>query len=495
MKLYFKELSPGSGKTHAAINYAGKSTGRFLFALPTVDLLDEVYSRYCAAFGAKDTVRLFKGSHGSESVENTIQKHREQLKNTRVVFITHATLTKYGTDEAFSGRELFIDELPTDLLEFKTFNTHIADSELFLSEVQDPELANKRITEYKNGSDYLSDEKYEYLTSYQENKSYADIEPHYFTDTNTGEPMAMFRYATFVDPSLWYNFESITILTATFRGSLPELYFKHLVQADIIESSLRARGNLMANKVTIYPMMKFNNDKEYCGVDTVAENIDLIVGRVQGMGFAMGEDMKVIGVGNKTYREQIRKNPIDLIPTTCHGLNNWAHVTMAAAFSCVNPVPQVIPMMQQVSLAWGLDRDAVAEAYTVTNELDRVWQCVTRTAIRDPENNADLVFCVLYKRQADFLMSRLSNATVDWRLAQPVEIDAGGAPVGNTNAKGKGCPFVLALKNAGVKRAKAYRVIEAFNKANGRAPSELNPSDMIKILEAGQCKDLRKMKW
>lgn len=151
--------------------------------------------------------------------------------------------------------------------------------------------------------------------------------------------------------------------------------------------------------------------------------------------------------------------------------------------------PHNLDMMQQVSLAWGLEPSAVAKAYTVTNELDRVWQCVTRTAIRVPDDNRDLVFYVLYERQAAFLMSRLTNAIVDWKLASLFRVDEGGAPVGNTNAKGKtgkGCPIRLFLTDHGVNKMTAGRWIEAFKKANGREPSELNPSDFVLLGKAAE---------
>lgn len=503
MQVQFKEVAPGSGKTHSALNVAGKSTDTFLFAAPTLLLLDDMFERFCASFDPSQAIKVHAGSHGSESVEKILDSKADALKSVRVIFVTQQTLTRYGAHAVFAGRHLFIDEVP-DLIEFSSFSTHRDDADVFLKDIHTQESAINRLKEYANGSDYLSKSKYDFLKSLTSDREYADIEPTWRIDKDTGEEVATFAYASFTDPLIWDNFASITVLTATFVGTLCELYFKHLVQADIVESDLQVRGNPMLNNVTIYPMIAFDDDRDYCGIDHVEPLIELIVGRVQGVALGSNVDMvdstqknkSMIGVGNRDWHTRLHnREPITLIPSVCHGMNSWSHATMAAAFSCVNPVPFNLKMMRKVSLAWDLEEDAIAKAFVRANELDRVWQCVTRTAIRDPKNNADLKFFVLYQRQADFLASRLTNARIDWRLAQTIEIDKGGARIGNTNAKGKGCPFVAALKDAGVKRAKTYRIIEAFKKANGRDPSELNPSDMIKVLEAGRCKDLRKMKW
>lgn len=141
----------------------------------------------------------------------------------------------------------------------------------------------------------------------------------------------------FVDPSLFGGFSKITLLSATVVGSLPALYFKHLVDAELLESDLVVRGNPMLNRVTIYPLMRFEDDRDHCGIEPVAAVIDMLVGKVQG--HALGSaDEQMIGVGNKTWQDAIRnKEPIELIPTVCHGLNKWSDATMAAALSCVNP--------------------------------------------------------------------------------------------------------------------------------------------------------------
>ncbi len=60
-------------------------------------------------------------------------------------------------------------------------------------------------------------------------------------------------------------------------------------------------------------------------------------------------------------------------------------------------------------------------------------------------------------------------------------VDEVGAPKGNTNAKGKGCPVIRALGGC---RKKAGRLVKKFESANGFYPNVNEPKHMCRLQKA-----------
>ncbi|EKM30423.1 hypothetical protein VCHENC02_3847, partial [Vibrio harveyi] len=154
-----------------------------------------------------------------------------------------------------------------------------------------------------------------------------------------------------------------------------------------------------------------------------------------------------------------------------------------------NPNPYQIPFMEKCSEALGYDKNYLTDAYVNQNVLDVVYQAVTRTAIRVPDDNRPCKFFVPDMRAANWLMKKLPNAVIDESQALVLK-DETGAPVGNQNAKGnkaklgKGCPVIRALVERGSTKPKAKRLVTRFEKANGFYPNADEPKHMLRLFKA-----------
>ncbi|TKG33803.1 hypothetical protein FCV85_08035 [Vibrio sp. F13] len=192
-------------------------------------------------------------------------------------------------------------------------------------------------------------------------------------------------------------------------------------------------------------------------------------------------------------RQKALREPLELIPTKAHGLNAYKHKTEAAVIYSANPNPYQIPFMEKCSKALGYDKNYLTDAYINQNVLDVVYQAVTRTAIRVPDDNRPCKFFVPDMRAASWLMKKLPNAVIDTTQAVVVKEDKGGGQLGNKgNTKARGCPVIKSLIEKYATKPKAKRLVDRFVKANGIYPDINEPKHMLRLYKANAMKRVPK---
>lgn len=478
-QLFIHEHNAGSGKSHSMINLINRlveinqSDLYVLIAVPTKKLQNQYLAQLPNALVLnEDTCGKY--------VNKYIVNNQTKIQNTRIVIITHATLLVSGN--MFGERCLVIDELPSGLIKLNHVKTPKHDSILFDDVINRPNVKLQGIIdEYCiQNSDEYSVGKINLLKCKVNNEYFA-----YKKDEPLVGGFDYFHYLFHVNPTMFDNFEHIHLMSANAIGSVAVGYFTKLCGyelANIHPSRLNIRGNAMEQKVTIIPLLKFEN-RDFISNESIIENFDKMLDVVK----ANSDKGIIIAVNNDNKKTIDADDHFELISAKSHGINKYSKHTQAALIYSANPNPHDIAFMNLCSELLGFDQDFLVDAFIFENMLDVAYQTVTRTAIRNPSYTGELKFFVSDMRCAKFLATKFPNATIDESLAINVEVDTGGAPVGNTNNKGKtgsGCPVVAALVKAGATNPKAARLISNFNNANGFKPNGLEPSHMVKLLSA-----------
>ncbi|MFG7352940.1 DEAD/DEAH box helicase family protein [Shewanella oncorhynchi] len=489
-QLFTHEHNAGSGKSHSMINLINRlieveqADLDVLIAVPTVDLQNQYHAQLQNALVLNKATCLVAGY---SSVTNYIIANQDKIQNTRIVIITHACLIVNGN--MFGLRCLVIDELPTGLIKLNHLKTPKHDSILFEDVINRPNVKLQVIIDeyYKQNSDEYSKGKVNLLKCKVNNEYFA-----YKKDEPLVGGFDYFHYLFHVNPTMFDNFEHIHLMSANAMGSVAVGYFTKLCGyelANIHPSRLNIRGNAMEQKVTIIPLLKFEN-RDFISNESMMENFDKMLDVVK----ANSEKGIIIAVNNYNKKTIEADDHFELISAKSHGINKYSDRTQAALIYSANPNPHDIAFMNLCSELLGFDQDFLVDAFVFENMMDVAYQSVTRTAIRNPLYTGELNFFVSDMRCAKFLSTKFPNATIDESLAINVEVDTGGAPVGNTNKLGKtggGCPVVAALVKAGATNNKAARLIAAFTNSNGK-PNELEPKHMVLLLSALKYKRLPK---
>ncbi|PMG06833.1 hypothetical protein BCV02_00655 [Vibrio breoganii] len=465
-KLYIHEHPPGSGKTFAMTELIKQSDCRVVFAVPTLKLVYEIKALLgdCLVVTSETPPR-------GQSVSEFLFHNKDYIDETRVILTTHSTLLRYA--DSFGERTLIIDELPLEILQFKSIWTSQADASWLDMIMSSREQVEKRLGEHKQGSSELSDDKVQLLE--------ATLSSGFAIDYSRGKEKVGYHYAHYTDPKKFESFYQIHLMAATVKDTIPYLYFTNLCGYEAgtsCDDEFLVRGNQMDNEVTIYPLAIYrDSERDFISREVLEKHFDTMVNTVKE-----SVDDEIITITNKE-RQKALVQPLELIPTKAHGLNAYKNKTTAAVIYSANPNPYQIPFMEKCSQALGYDKNYLTDAYVNQNVLDVVYQAVTRTCIRVPDDTRECTFFVPDMRAAEFLMGRLPNASIDVSKAIML-VDETGAPVGNTNGKGnkgKGCPVIKALGGC---KMKASRLVKKFEKANGFSPNVDEPKHMLRLKKA-----------
>lgn len=481
-QLFIHEHNAGSGKSHSMINLINRLIETeqcnldVLIAVPTKKLQNQYLAQLPNAL-------LLNEDACGGSVTQYIINNQNKIQNTRIIIITHACLISNGN--MFGERCLVIDELPSGLIQLNHLKTTKFDSVLFDDVINRPNAKLQLII------DQHCDQQSEEFSVGKINLLKCKVNNEYFA-YKKDEPLVggfdYFHYLFHTSPTMFDNFEHIHLMSANAIGSVAVGYFTKLCGyelANIHPSRLNIRGNAMEQKVTIIPLLKFEN-RDFISNESMMENFDKMLDVVK----ANSDKGIIIAVNNDNKKTIDADDHFELISAKSHGINKYSKHTQAALIYSANPNPHDIAFMNLCSELLGFDQDFLVDAFIFENMLDVAYQTVTRTAIRNPSYTGELTFFVPDQRCAKFLATKFPNATIDESLAINVEVDTGGAPVGNINAKGnkgktgKGCPVVAALVKAGATNPKAARLISNFTNANGFKPNELEPKHMVKLSSA-----------
>lgn len=462
--LYIHEHNAGAGKTFAICSNIKNSNKKYLISVPTKKLQTEYSKLIPDALVINDD---------NTNVNQYIAYQQSIIDARRVVIITHVTLLTHG--DKFGQRELIIDELPSDLICTKHLKTTVSDAVKLEQEIKLSSNDNLRdiIKRFENGSAEHSDSKIELLSAKLNNKYFA------YEPTSANE-YVYFHYLFLANGSKFENIDTIHLLGANIRGSIAIKYFTDLAGYKLAKGDLVVRGNPMDQKVRIVPLLKFENGRDFISKPVLEKYFTEMLKVIRD-----NTNQGVLIATNNDFKPMVMDAHFKVITPKSHGLNEYKDRTQAAVLYSANPNPYDIPFMQTCAEVLGFDSNVLVDAYVFENVLDVVYQTVTRTAIRNPEYDGELTFFVPDSRCAGFLMGKFNNAHIDWSLAIDVEVDKGGAQIGNTNGagkKGKGCAVIQYLVGCGVKDSTARRYKKMFENTYGIKPNLDEPSHKIKLL-------------
>ncbi|GCF91029.1 DEAD/DEAH box helicase family protein [Shewanella sp. M-Br] len=482
-QLFIHEYNAGSGKSFSMINLMNRlieveqADLDVLISVPTKKLQNQYLAQISNA------LVLNEDTCGG-SVTQYIINNQNKIQNTRIVIITHACLISNGN--MFGERCLVIDELPTGIININSIQTTKTDSELLveLLDKTDDEI-NKIIKQREEGSVEYSSEKIDMLKASANNQCFG------YVRTQPAGEYDYFSYLYYVDTNVFANFEHIHLMGANLKKSNAIAYFTKLCGYDLANlhpSRLNIRGNAMKQRVRIVPLLKFEGERDFISKDALDEHFGSMLDVVK----SNSNDGIIIATNNRHHNTVTSDKHFKLISVKSHGLNCYKDQTQAAILYSANPNPMLIPFMKHCATVLGLPEDYLVDSYIYENVFDVVYQTVTRTAIRNPDYTGELTFFVPDQRCAEFLNDRFENGFIDWSLAVTAVVTAGGAPTGNTNKLGKGCPVVALLVKAGTSNQKSASLIKRFTNDNGFKPNDLEPSHMVKLISALNFKRLPK---
>lgn len=468
-KLVVHGYPAGAGKTYSICEKIKSDRNRYLIAVPTKKLQSEYAKMLPDALVINDD--------DSKNVSQYIAYQQSIIDSNRVVIITHVTLLTHG-DKFGIDRELIIDELPSDLICTDHVITAQVDAIKFQQEI---ELSTKEdlkefIDRYEIDQEHRRS-KIRFFEQKLSNPYFAYITSAFTSADNRKH--VNFQYLYLADIKLFNNYSTIHLLGANLTGSIAIKYFVDLAGYELVKGNLSVRGNPMEQKVRIVPLLNFVDGKrDFVSKAVLDKYFDQILSVVRD-----NTNQGALIATNKAFEEVVKAdNHFEVISAKSHGLNAYSHVNEAAVIYSANPNPYDIAFMQTCAAVLGFDTNALVDAYIYENVLDMLYQTVTRTAIRDPNYKNQLTFFVPDLRCAEFLDSKFSNCYIDWTLAIDVEVDKGGAQIGNTNNKGKGCPVIQYLVSSGVKDSTARRYKKMFEKTYGIKPKLEEPSHKIKLM-------------
>lgn len=353
-KIEIYEHPPGAGKTFAFMNHMSKSTNKFVYAVPTLVMVGQVMNDLRQKYPHLSVKELTSATQ-DDTVTQWLALNSYLLGDYQIIVTTHATvLNNY---QHFIGYELIIDELPKEVLSFRSMWTSHADAEQLKMILKSEELIKERIQDYNNGSVELSEEKVNFLRSV----SALGLDPI----IRVYEDKQSFHYVKFAPYETFDVFEKIHLLGATVKTTLPYIYFTQLCGYKPIDGTVSIRGNKMDNQVTIYPLVMLEGERdfisreilesEYNGSTVVDSMIEIVKSHSKS---------KCITVTNASKQAAIDGNkPLELIPTHAHGLNAYKEQTEAAIIFTANPNPFDIPFMKHFSKAIGCREDLLVDAY------------------------------------------------------------------------------------------------------------------------------------
>ncbi|TKG33802.1 hypothetical protein FCV85_08030 [Vibrio sp. F13] len=282
-KLFIHEYPPGSGKTHSMVQSVIESDCRVVFAAPTLKLIYEIEKQFDDCF-----VITGETPPRGQTVSEYLANNKDEINDTRVILTTHATLLRHA--DFFGERTLIIDELPLEILQFKSIWTSLEDAAMLRLIMSSEEQIKKRLKSHRQGSSELSDDKAEMLE--------AALSQEFAIEEHQGKEKYGFHYAYYTDPKKFENFEQIHLMAATVKDTMPFMYFTKLCdyQAGVsCNTEFKVRGNEMTNNVTIYPLAVFDDsERDFISREVLERHFDEMVDIVQ-----KNTDQNIITITNK----------------------------------------------------------------------------------------------------------------------------------------------------------------------------------------------------
>jgi hypothetical protein len=390
----------GSGKTSAALNYAGQQAmagQKIVIVQPSIKLIDQSLGK----FGELSLDVPFQAIHSEcgsvGNVGNTIATHTRQSSGGQVLFITHSALMACPYWDRRSEWNLIIDEAP-QVFFFTEMTLPATYKVLFPALTIEP--VNIRYSHLKPGKTSLLEEiaanrNHDQVYSlFQElatrlisgnwdiyvlNEQWQRFQSGHLTDGK----LLVFGL---IEPSIFEGFASTTIMSANLNQTL---IYRHLIEKGYqcldhawIGDHLRYTKHNNGEILTIHYAVEDGNwsKRKRNGVVQVGDeqcsvNELIVCGTQELFG-----DQEFVWLTNKDIET---KEPFDgqghKLPHSPHGLNNFQHIHNAAILPALNPSPALYSFLEEIA---HLDPDEVRQS--VYHEA--VYQAAGRISLRNPDD-------------------------------------------------------------------------------------------------------------
>lgn len=409
----------GSGKTQHQVEKIVSQPGFYLWAAPTVKVLNETEARIRKAAGDApviiEKVISARSTGGSSiNVRNDLESLSRRFPEGHIIVLaTHAGFFNAET-RSLGEWNAIIDEVPdvltTENLENRALGSWLAEnfelvrvnpssdwcrvelkSDLKRTQIAHDDLLKTLLQFY----DRVTNPRCEVLTTLSD----------FLLLKKVGQ---RWSYHCIWDFELLQPFESVTVIGNDLRNSVfGQFAMKN--EIELVEQPLKVARQFKQRKATVHFFTRSHRASSYLfksrpeGRDNLAkvgEHLRSVMPASQSIWTANEGVTGFIGDVPGTY----------LTPKQ-HGSNEYADRTHAAIIFTAKPSPVEI----QFCALHGIDADVLIQQ----RERETIVQFACRTAIRDPQSTADLHFYVYDAQQADSLCAYLRSldyVTVEAKL-------------------------------------------------------------------------------
>ena len=484
----------GSGKTYSAIRYAvdmARLGEKVIIAQPSKQCIAEWHPKtrdYADGFKSDQVpVHRFDGDvcEAGHILQAILEHMEDPTKGGEVMFITHAALLSITDWPVPENWHLIVDEIPSP---DRFFDKHLPVNHGFLSDAiewEDFSADNVRVVPSDRGL----------LERYARNQARDDIDglfqdiakcllsPYFKTfavrenlhrsldgDTEGGKyPLYIFGL---LQPWVFDGFKSTIIMGACFTESL--LYMLWSIQGvefkrhNRLTSALRYTEHPNGDRLQIYYL---TDDKWSKNLSKKPKELD---GRPVTNNDIALETVKEV-FGNEPFTYLVNKDTGDKarlmfhdcaaepLPHSPHGLNCFDHYDNIAAIASFLPPPYHHRFLSN----FNLNADAVRDA--VHNQT--IYQAITRTSLRDLDNDKPVKVLVTDKHVADWLVRQFPGCGV---------AEAGGVPLVRKSKGGRTKQHVSKDERVKAHQARTRDQME-----------EIQLAQLIPKIEKGQVSDRR----
>lgn len=425
----------GSGKTYTAIRYAvdmAKLGEKVIIAQPSKQCISEWHPKtreYADGFkSTKVPVYRFDGDvcEAGHILQAILEHMEDPAKRGEVMFITHAALLSITDWPLPENWHLIVDEIPNP---DRFFDKHLPVNHGFLSDAiewEDFSADNVRVIASDTAllERYARNEQRDDIDGLFQDMAKCLLSPYFKTfavrenlhrsldgDTEGGKyPLYMFGL---LQPWVFDGFKSAIIMGACFIESL--LYMLWSIQGvdfkrhNRLTSGLRYTEHPNGDRLEIYYL---TDDKWSKRLSTKSKELD---GKpVSNNDIALEAVKEVFGDEPFTYlvnkdaedkaRLMFHDCAAEPLPHSPHGLNCFDHYDNIAAIASFLPPPYHHRFLSN----FNLDGDAIRDA--VHNQT--IYQAITRTSLRDLDNDKPVKVLVTDKHVADWLARQFPGCGV-----------------------------------------------------------------------------------
>ncbi|SFU42726.1 DEAD/DEAH box helicase [Methylobacterium sp. 174MFSha1.1] len=428
----------GSGKTHAIINsiVEGRYDGNLLLVQPTVQLIDNTYNEIKHRSPSSHVERFHSEIITDKSVAGALVKHfRNPYPGNHVLITTNSTFFNLPFIANKRNYDLVLDEshVLVDPFDEKLPDHHHLITDHLTLEAQGPSYGILKPKNIKELTSLAENRKRDTVSKLFAKLAKLILSDHYISYVNLQQYNNLIKgkqedghlvVYSVMQPTIFTDFRSVTILGARLEETALFKYWSDLGVSfcrDLsLENRLRYTEHNNGNLVHLHYGFEDNWSK-YVRDTKHPELHEKIIaaslGIIQGEPYVWNENNDV---KKTSILGQIAKGTE--LPGKSHGLNDYQHIDHAIIIPALNNKSYFQKFFIEVLGISELDQKIEMTGHTI-------YQALSRTSIRDPDNNNIKHWVIADKATAEYIASVYPGSTINsFKLLMPSACARPGRP-------------------------------------------------------------------